>query len=81
MIRNLTDICTALAVQWTDETPATIKARMADKADPLAYLARLVRVYHRAERRAPALGLVGVGCISFAEARLQLFQRRAAWKV
>lgn len=80
MIRTLDQLTAAMFAQMGTDTPATLAARVKDKADPLAYLARLVRTYFRAQHAAPALGLVGVGCISFAEARLVSFQRRAARK-
>jgi hypothetical protein len=39
---------------------------------------RQSRVYHRAHEASKAFGFVGVGCISFAEGRVDVFNRRAA---
>lgn len=44
----------------------------------LAYLRRAYQLYiSKRDNVAPKFGFVGVGCISFADARLEAFQRRA----
>lgn len=48
------------------------------KQDPgLRYLSRCFRRYFAAEHAAPKYGWIGVGAISFAEHRLEKFERRA----
>ena len=56
------DLCKALA--------------SAPSPDPKSLLGRCFRLYFRSQETAEKFGFIGVGCITFAEARLAEFQRR-----
>jgi hypothetical protein len=45
--------------------------------DPKGMLSRCTRLYFRSQKAAEKFGFIGVGCITFAEARMVEFQRRA----
>ena len=61
--RGLDDLCKALS-----NTPSP---------DPKSLLGRCFRLYFRSQKAAKKFGFIGVGCITFAEARMTEFQRRA----
>jgi len=61
--QGLDDLCKALS-----NTP---------NPDPKGTLGRCLRLYFRSQEAAKKFGFIGVGCITFAEARLVEFQRRA----
>ena len=61
--QGLEDLCKALA-----DTPSP---------DPKSILGRCFRLYFRSQKAAEKFGFIGVGCITFAEARMVEFQRRA----
>ena len=44
----------------------------------IRYLTGMLRTYNRSKVTAENFGFVGVGCITFAENRLQQFQKRVA---
>ncbi len=60
--RNLNDLCKAHANSYAP--------------DPKDMTGRCIRLYFRSLRAAEKFGFVGVGCITFAEARMIEFQRR-----
>ena len=60
--QGIDDLCKALA-----NTPSP---------DPMSLLGRCFRLYFRSQKAAEKFGFIGVGCITFAEARLAEFQRR-----
>ena len=60
--RGLDDLCKAL---FNNPPP-----------DPKSFLSRCLRRYFRAHMVAEKFGFIGVGCVTFAEARLAEFQRR-----
>lgn len=47
-----------------------------DKDRAIIYFRYLFRVYARSQKSAPKFGYIGVGTITFAEARVTEFQRR-----
>lgn len=63
LYQGLDDLCKALS-----NTPSP---------DPKSLLSRCFKLYLRSQKNAEKFGFIGVGCITFAEARLVEFQRRA----
>lgn len=61
--KGLDDLCKALS-----NTPSP---------GPKSLLGRCFRLYFRSQKAAEKFGFIGVGCITFAEARMTEFQRRA----
>ena len=47
-----------------------------DKSSNVYRFVRLLRRYTRAYKAAANYGFIGVGCITFAEARLDIFRKR-----
>lgn len=58
-----------------DMTPDQIKAEIGKSGTKLNVCRRAIRVGNRAEKAAEKFGFVGVGVISFREARLAKFRR------
>lgn len=76
MIKDFNDLCKAINEVIKDKTPAQIETEMADKSSRAYFVSRLMRRYTDAEEESKKFGFIGVGCISFAQARLVEFQRR-----
>lgn len=76
MIRNFDELCKAMAKCLHGKTPDQVKAEVADRQSETFIISRMVQRYMHAQAAAPTFGLIGVGAISFAEHRLQEFQRR-----
>lgn len=70
-------ICKHLFSAIKDKTPEQIKAEMLIKGSRCHIVSRLLKRYHASEAAAKRFGYIGVGCISFAEARTALFVKRA----
>ena len=75
IINNHTALCLA-ALQNTGTDPATLWAEAAISGTRVNMIRRAYRRYHAALAAAPKFGLIGVGIISFADARLEKFCRR-----
>ena len=58
-------------------SPEYVREQCAVKGSRLNVLSRVAKRYMSAERAAGKFGLVGVGVISFADRRTELFIRRA----
>lgn len=61
LYRNMDDLCLAMSEAPLEQT---------------TFISRCLKRYFDAKRIAPTFGLVGVGCITFAQNRLIEFQRR-----
>jgi hypothetical protein len=57
-----------------------LKAEVNRKGSPLRLAAARLRRYRKSEAAAESFGFIGVGRISFADARLREFNRRLARK-
>lgn len=64
-----------IATALDGKTPEQIKAEMEINGSRLNLLSRQLKVYHKAVENAPE-PLVGVGCITFADQRVAVFNRR-----
>lgn len=60
------------------KSPEEIKAACAVKGSPENFLSRMFAIVRKAEVGATKRGLIGVGVVSYVEARVYAFQRRAA---
>lgn len=74
--KNHSEICKALFDVTNGKTVDDIKAAMADRSSEAFYVSRLFKRYNDAHEASKKFGFIGVGCISFAQTRLQEFQRR-----
>jgi glutaredoxin-related protein len=77
-VNTHTEICQAIAHELNKLELGQIKAAKEDKTSCLSHLWRLHRVYKGAHDRSKNFGYIGVGCISFAQARVKEFNRRVA---
>ncbi len=76
-VSNFGELCRVMYDLTKEKDVSEIKTAMADKTTETYFVSRLMRVYMGAQSRAANFGYIGVGAISFAEARLIDFQRRA----
>lgn len=74
---GLTEVHRAIAAIIAPMSLAQVQAACADRTSAVFYLSRLMRRYDSAMRYADRYtDLIGVGAISFAQARMVEFQRR-----
>ena len=85
MIRNFDEITSALfdkMDQYRDQYgEAAFWPEHAEKDMTLKFIKKLWRTYNRAYDNAKNFGYVGVGCITYAENRVQEYQKRLAAKI
>lgn len=75
-LNNHEQLYQAIFAQIVDMTPDEVRHIFADRRTVLYTLSRMIRRYHLAREAGYKFGLVGVGCISFANARMVNFQQR-----
>lgn len=74
MITSFSIACYELSEEVRDKTPEQIKADYNDPSTRQFKLAELIRMYWTAKETAEELGLVGVGCVSYAEEVMVTYQ-------
>lgn len=77
-MRTIEEVYKVLADESAGISVDVMKARLADKSDPLRIAAMMLRRYWKSEKAAEKFGWIGVGRISFADARLRRMADRIA---
>lgn len=75
-ISTYRDLCAAIFDALGDKTPDQVRQECDASGSRLNLLSRALNRYHAAEDASKKFGFIGVGCISFAEARLEKFSRK-----
>ena len=73
---NHTNLMNAISEVCEGLTLEQVVAAMKDKTSRAYRLSRAVKRYHLAHEASRKFGLIGVGCISFANARLATYCKR-----
>jgi len=86
MIRNFNDLCKAMfaRIDYYEENvsqDSSLWGEVANNDPATKFLRKLNATYIRAQVNAVKFGMVGVGCITFAEQRMQQYQERLARKL
>lgn len=76
MIKNFDELCKICYKLVDGQRPGSIELEMQDRSSKMFYISRLIKCYFNAKESAKRFGYVGVGQITFAEARLKRFQER-----
>ena len=76
-LRNTAEMHKALTQALAPfKTADAVKAELENRNSMLYAMSRILRRYDRAYKAAGNFGWIGVGCITFAEARMVQFQER-----
>lgn len=78
MINNFKEVCVAMCNVVDGKNVDEVKAGMEDRSSNIFLLSRITKRFLDAQRVADKFGYIGVGAISFAEARMRQFQVRLA---